>query len=171
MSYIFFRNRKTRKFIPPAATSATADRPIDNQLEPYAVVASYFSMLKEVFVSYAYRPAWIAALIGRPIYNFDGRSEIVRRAAHIGLALIRDNNLECDDHHTFEDRNVRFAVRVDPTLRRHLTLLADQYWTTRAGLLRAALHYGLWKLSAHSDASTTHLIPSEVPIRPRAWTY
>ena len=79
---------------------------------------------------------------------FDGRSEIVRRAARIGLALIRDKKLECDDHHTFEDRNVRLAIRVDPALRRHLTLLADRHWTTRAGVLRAALHYGLWKLGA-----------------------
>lgn len=80
--------------------------------------------------------------------HFDGRGEIVRRAAHIGLALIRDKNLEGGDHHTFEDRNVRLAVRVDPMLRRRLTILADQHWTTRAGLLRAALHYGLWKLGA-----------------------
>ena len=62
--------------------------------------------------------------------------------------MLIDKNLECDDHHTFEDRNVRLAVRVDPTLRRRLTVLADQHWTTRAGVLRAALHYGLWKLSA-----------------------
>jgi metal-responsive CopG/Arc/MetJ family transcriptional regulator len=43
---------------------------------------------------------------------FDGRSEIVRRAASIGLALIRDKNWECSDHLTFEDRTVRLAVRV-----------------------------------------------------------
>ena len=79
---------------------------------------------------------------------FDGRSEVVRRAAHIGLTLIRHKNLECDDHHTFEDRNVRLAVRVHPALRRRLTILADQHWTTRAGVLRAALHYGFWKLGA-----------------------
>jgi predicted transcriptional regulator len=79
---------------------------------------------------------------------FEDRSEVVRRSADIGLALIRDKNLECDDHHTFEDRNVRLAVRIDPTLRHRLTILADRHWTTRAGVLRAALHYGLWKLSA-----------------------
>ena len=28
--------------------------------------------------------------------------------------MIRDKKLECDDHHTFEDRNVRLAVRVHP---------------------------------------------------------
>lgn len=67
--------------------------------------------------------------------------------SHVGLVFI-DKNLECDDHHTFEDRDVRLAVRVDPTLLRRLTILADQHWTTRAGVLRAALHYGLWKLGA-----------------------
>jgi len=88
--------------------------------------------------------------------HFDGRSEVVRRAAHIGLAIIRDKNLECDDYHTFEDRNVRLAVRVHPTLRRHLTILADQHWTTRVGLLRAALHYGLWKLGAPLGREPEH---------------
>ena len=80
--------------------------------------------------------------------HFDDRSEIVRRAANIGLALIRDKNWECADHLTFEDRTVRLAVRVDPALLRRLTILADQHWTTRAGVLRAAVHYGLWKLGA-----------------------
>jgi predicted transcriptional regulator len=105
-------------------------------------------MSKEVFVIRI--PPSLDRRIDRAAdLNFDGRSEIVRRAARIGLALIRDKKIECDDHHTFEDRNVRLAVRVDPTLRRHLTLFADQHWTTRAGVLRAALHYGLWKLGAH----------------------
>ena len=104
-------------------------------------------MSKEVFVIRI--PPSLDRRIDRAAdLHFDGRSDVVRRAAHIGLALIRDKNLECGDHHTFEDRNVRLAVRVDPTLRRRLTILADQHWTTRAGVLRAALHYGLWKLGA-----------------------
>jgi len=80
--------------------------------------------------------------------HFDDRSEIVRRAANIGLALIRHKNWDCYDHYTFEDRNVRLAVRIDSTLLRRLTVLADQNWTTRTGVLRAALHYGLWQLGA-----------------------
>lgn len=104
-------------------------------------------MSKEVFVTRI--PPSMDRRINRAAdLHFDERSEIVRRAADIGLGLIHDNNWECGDHHTFEDRNVRLAVRVDPSLRRRLTVLADQHWTTRAGVLRAALHYGLWKLGA-----------------------
>ena len=104
-------------------------------------------MSKEVFVIRI--PPSLDRRIDRAAdLHFDGRSEVIRRAAHIGLTSIRDKNLECDDHHTFEDRNVRLAVRIDPTLRRRLDILAEQRWTTRAGVLRAALHYGLWKLGA-----------------------
>ena len=104
-------------------------------------------MSKEVFVTRI--PSSMDRRIDRAAdLNFDDRSEIVRRSAEIGLALIRDNYWRCDDYHTFEDRNVRLSVRVDPTLRRRLTALADRHWTTSAGVLRAALHYGLWKLGA-----------------------
>jgi predicted transcriptional regulator len=104
-------------------------------------------MSKEVFVTRI--PPSMDRRIDRAAHlHFDDRSEIVRRAANIGLALIRDKNWECADHLTFEDRTVRLAVRVDPALLRRLTILADQHWTTRAGVLRAALHYGLWKLGA-----------------------
>jgi hypothetical protein len=104
-------------------------------------------MSKEVFVT-RIPPSMDRRIDRAADLHFDERSEIVRRAADIGLGLIRDNNWECGDHHTFEDRNMRLAVRVDPTLRRRLDILADQHWTTRAGVLRAALHYGLWKLGA-----------------------
>lgn len=80
--------------------------------------------------------------------HFDDRSEIVRRAVDIGLAVILDKNWDCGDHSTFEDRNVRLAVRVETTVLRRLTILANQHWTTRAGVLRAAMHYGLWRLGA-----------------------
>jgi predicted transcriptional regulator len=104
-------------------------------------------MPKEVFVT-RIPPSMDRRIDLAADLHFDERSEIVRRAVNIGLALIRDKNWECGGDRTFEDRNVRLAVRLDPTLRRHLTILADQHWTTRAGVLRAALHYGLWKLGA-----------------------
>ena len=69
-------------------------------------------MSKEVFVTRI--PPSMDRRINRAAdLHFDERSEIVRRAADIGLGLIRDNNWECGDHHTFEDRNVRLAVRVE----------------------------------------------------------
>jgi len=104
-------------------------------------------MPKEIVVTRI--PPSMDRRINRAAYlHFDDRSEVVRRAVGIGLRLIRDHHWKCNDHYTFEDRNVRLSVRVDFTLRQRLTVLASRHWTTRAGVLRAALHYGLWKLGA-----------------------
>jgi hypothetical protein len=145
--HTFFPKLEKPKIDVAGCRDRNAIRWVENQLDSYAVVAAQFLMQKQLVVT-RITPSMDGRIKRAAALNFDDRSEIVRQAADIGLSLICEKNWKCDDHYTFEDRSVRLSVRIDTTLFSHLTELADHHWTTRAGVLRAALHYGLCQLGA-----------------------